>query len=62
MKVGDLVRQKDDGWIGIVTGFRRGHAPSNSTKDYRYAVVMWSNAYPKEEEYLQHIEVISESR
>jgi len=62
MKVGDLVQQvKEDDWVGIITGFRRGPA-FNPGKDYLYAVVMWNNTYPAEEEYLQHIEVISETR
>ena len=61
MKVGDLVRVRDHGgplghgddtdWIGIITDFKRG-----------YAVVFWNEKYPCEEEYLEQIEVISESR
>ncbi len=63
MKVGDLVRVKPQGlfptetplveadWTGIVTGFSAG-----------YAIVFWNEQHPEEEEYLEQIEVISESR
>jgi hypothetical protein len=61
MKVGDLVRVKPQGqnkaprveesWTGIITEFSAG-----------LAIVFWSEQYPEEEEYLEQIEVISESR
>ena len=71
MKIGDLVRAKpqawrilhefEDDWIGIITSFRIGdiHQPG---PDCRYALVFWSEQYSQEEEYLDQLEVISESR
>ncbi len=70
MKVGDLVRVKplrgwpesaEEDWVGIIMDFRIGdsHKPE---PDCRYAVVFWNEKFPQEEEYLDQIEVISESR
>jgi len=63
MKVGDLVRPiqpshpkvspplQEDGWMGIVTGFRGEDV-----------IVFWSEDYPDEWEYPEQLEVINESR
>ena len=57
MKVGSLVRYKaESDWpegfsVGIITSFWEGRA-----------LIYWSVKFPHEEEYLDQIEVISESR
>jgi len=70
VKVGDIVRvaraswrktpMVDDDWIGIITDFQIGD--SERGPDCRYALVFWSEQYSQEEEYLDQLEVISESR
>ena len=76
MNVGDLVRVKPpvrgrfaDGtspyegetdWIGIVTDFRIDDDEDGNGS--RYAIVFWNERFPEEEERLDQIEVISESR
>jgi len=72
MKVGDLVRVKprsyatpadeDLGWAGIIMDFQIGDGSGDMSADCRYAIVFWNEKYPQEEEYLEQIEVISESR
>ena len=68
MKVGDLVRVKptdaleedaQGDWVGIITNFCNDD--EDGTGFQRYAVVFWNKEYPSEEEYLDQIEVISES-
>ena len=72
MKVGDLVRVKppswhktplaEQDWIGIITDFHIDRDPFAVGKDCRYAIVFWNEQFPCEEEYLDQIEVFSESR
>jgi hypothetical protein len=67
VKVGDLVRVKPQGqggtpmvegdWIGIITSM-----PDPQVCDFGGVIVYWSAGFPHEEEYVDQIEVISESR
>ena len=62
MKVGDLVsvpapNEGDPDWVGVILTIlaqRVGWAPR--------AVVYWNAEFPKEEEYQEHLEVISAQR
>ena len=62
MKVGDLVSVPaphggDPDWVGVILAIlaqRVGWAPR--------AVVYWNAEFPKEEEYQEHLEVISAQR
>ena len=61
MNVGDLVslpapKEGDPDWVGVIIAIpaqRVGWAPR--------ATVYWNAEFPKEEEYQDHLEVISES-
>jgi len=68
VKVGDLVRSLElygfhtfAGRLGIIVDF---HIRYNKFGDptEKFAVVNWGSDYPDEKEYMESIEVISESR
>tara|TARA_B100000700_G_scaffold324626_1_gene431267 strand:+ start:1614 stop:1823 length:210 start_codon:yes stop_codon:yes gene_type:complete len=69
MRVGDLVRPKEDAWVsthekqwvGVIIDF---HTDVDNFGDpqERYAVVCWNDRYPAEEEYPESLEVVNESR
>jgi hypothetical protein len=65
VNVGDLVRPRvsdsgtplvEEDWIGVIIGFEE--CGEMEWTD-RYAIVCWSNEYPKEQEYPEMLEVIS---
>ena len=61
MKIGDLVKMRNSNWVGIFVEFRTTYDTYGDPQE-KYAIVNWNSDYPDEEEYLDDIEVISESR
>ena len=61
MRVGDLVKLINGHWIGIIVDFRITYDKYGDARE-KHAIVNWNPDYPDEQEHLDDIEVINESR